>query len=50
MLSEVYRLTARGMRLRDKGLDQLTDAPGLPIADAGWMATSPSPSVAEPPR
>ncbi|WP_437833668.1 hypothetical protein [Sorangium sp. So ce1153] len=32
MLSEVYRLTERGMRLRDKGLDQLTDAPSLPIA------------------
>ncbi|WP_437548888.1 hypothetical protein WME97_01500 [Sorangium sp. So ce367] len=32
MLSEVYRLTERGMRLRDKGLDELTDAPSLPIA------------------
>ncbi|WP_437578301.1 hypothetical protein [Sorangium sp. So ce887] len=40
MLSEVYRLTERGMRLRDKGLDQLTDAPSLPIA--GTEAYSPS--------
>ncbi|WP_129350878.1 hypothetical protein [Sorangium cellulosum] len=40
MLSEVYRLTERGMRLRDKGLDQLTDAPNLPIA--GTEAYSPS--------
>ncbi|WP_437776339.1 hypothetical protein [Sorangium sp. So ce1097] len=40
MLSEVYRLTERGMRLRDKGLEQLTDAPSLPIA--GTEAYSPS--------
>jgi hypothetical protein len=40
MLSEVYRLKERGMRLRDKGLDQLTDAPNLPIA--GTEAYSPS--------
>ncbi|WP_437842634.1 hypothetical protein [Sorangium sp. So ce1153] len=32
MLSKVYRLTERGMQLRDKGLDQLTDAPSLPLA------------------
>ncbi|WP_437304850.1 hypothetical protein [Sorangium sp. So ce388] len=40
MLSEVYRLTERGMRLRDEGLDQLTDAPSLPIA--GTEAYSPA--------
>ncbi|MGK4000640.1 hypothetical protein [Sorangium sp. So ce1024] len=40
MLSEVYRLTERGMRLRENGLDQLTDAPSLPIA--GIEAYSPS--------
>ncbi|WP_437673206.1 hypothetical protein [Sorangium sp. So ce131] len=40
MLSEVYRLTERGMQLRDKGLDHLTDAPRLPIA--GTEAYSPS--------
>lgn len=40
MLSNVYRLTERGMRLRDKGLEQLTDAPSLPIA--GTEAYSPS--------
>lgn len=40
MLSGVYRLTERGIRLRDKGLDQLMDAPSLPIA--GTEAYSPS--------
>jgi hypothetical protein len=40
MLSEVYRLTERGIRLRDKGLDQLSDAPRLPVA--GTEAYSPS--------
>ncbi|WP_438023576.1 hypothetical protein [Sorangium sp. So ce233] len=40
MKSFVYRLTERGVRLRDKGLDQLTDAPSLPIA--GTEAYSPS--------
>ncbi|WP_438023628.1 hypothetical protein [Sorangium sp. So ce233] len=40
MLSKVYRLTERGMRLRDKGLDQLTDAPALPIG--GTEAYAPS--------
>ncbi|WP_437658769.1 hypothetical protein [Sorangium sp. So ce1182] len=32
MLSNVYRLTERGKRLRAHGLDQLRDAPSLPIA------------------
>jgi hypothetical protein len=32
MLSKVYRLTERGLRLRYHGLDQLADAPSLPIA------------------
>lgn len=42
MLSEVYRLTERGMRLRDKGLDQLTDAPSLPIAGTeAYSASAP---------
>ncbi|WP_437622970.1 hypothetical protein [Sorangium sp. So ce1151] len=40
LLSQVYRLIERGMRLRDKGLDQLKDAPSLPIA--GTEAHSPS--------
>ncbi|WP_438040454.1 hypothetical protein [Sorangium sp. So ce128] len=40
MLSQVYRLTERGMRLRDTGLDQLGDAPSLPIA--GTEAYSPA--------
>ncbi|WP_437893418.1 hypothetical protein [Sorangium sp. So ce124] len=42
MLSEVYRLTERGTRLRDKGLDQLTDAPSLPIAGTeAYSASAP---------
>ncbi|WP_437753229.1 hypothetical protein [Sorangium sp. So ce1389] len=42
MLSKVYRLTERGMRLRDKGLDQLTDAPSLPVAGTeAYSASSP---------
>ncbi|XYH95090.1 hypothetical protein ACMHYB_45990 [Sorangium sp. So ce1128] len=40
MLSKVYRLTERGMQLRDRGLEQLTDAPSHPIA--GTEAYSPS--------
>ncbi|WP_437886498.1 hypothetical protein [Sorangium sp. So ce307] len=40
MLSKVYRLTERGMRLRDEGLEQLTDAPILPIAGAEAYAAS----------
>jgi hypothetical protein len=32
MPSDVYRLTEHGMRLRDKGLAQLSDAPRLPVA------------------
>jgi hypothetical protein len=32
MLSSAYRITERGLRLRERGLDQLTDAPPLPIA------------------
>ncbi|XXY14748.1 hypothetical protein WME88_41575 [Sorangium sp. So ce216] len=40
MLSEVYRLTERGLRLRDKGLERLTDAPVLPVA--GTEAYAPS--------
>ncbi|WP_441290244.1 hypothetical protein ACSRUE_06390 [Sorangium sp. KYC3313] len=40
MKSFVYRLTERGIRLRDEGLEQLTDAPGLPVA--GTEAYAPS--------
>ncbi|WP_437655340.1 hypothetical protein [Sorangium sp. So ce1182] len=40
MLSEVYRLTERGVRLRDRGLEHLADAPRLPIA--GTEAYAPS--------
>ncbi len=32
MLSSVYRLSERGMQLREAGLKQLTDAPALPVA------------------
>ncbi len=31
MLSSVYRLTERGRQLREAGLEQLTDAPALPV-------------------
>ncbi|HTN91395.1 MAG TPA: hypothetical protein VL242_47330 [Sorangium sp.] len=42
MLSKVYRLTDRGMRLRDRGLDQLADAPSLPIAGTeAYSASAP---------
>ncbi|WP_437854515.1 hypothetical protein [Sorangium sp. So ce363] len=42
MLSGVYRLTERGMRLRDEGLDQPTDAPSLPIAGTeAYSASAP---------
>ncbi|KYG02156.1 hypothetical protein BE21_55360 [Sorangium cellulosum] len=42
MLSEVYRLTERGMRLRDEGLARLTDAPSLPIAGTeAYSASAP---------
>lgn len=42
LLSKVYRLTERGMRLRDKGIDQLTDAPSLPIAGTeAYSASAP---------
>ncbi|WP_437589948.1 hypothetical protein [Sorangium sp. So ce1000] len=42
MLSSVYRLTERGTRLRDEGLDQLTDAPSLPIAGTeAYSASAP---------
>ncbi len=34
MLSSVYRLTERGMRLRGEGLAQLADAPRLPVGGA----------------
>ncbi|KYF92633.1 hypothetical protein BE17_17375 [Sorangium cellulosum] len=44
MLSKVYRLTERGIQLRDKGLDQLSDAPSLPIAGTEAYAP-PSPWV-----
>jgi hypothetical protein len=40
MLSSVYRLTEAGRRLRDEGLQQLSDAPPLPIA--GIEAYAPS--------
>ncbi|WP_437306027.1 hypothetical protein [Sorangium sp. So ce388] len=40
MKAFAYRLTERGVQLRDKGLEQLTDAPSLPIA--GTEAYSPS--------
>ncbi|WP_437740633.1 DUF1835 domain-containing protein [Sorangium sp. So ce302] len=39
MKSWVYRLTERGAQLRDRGLDQLADAPRLPVA--GTEAYSP---------
>jgi hypothetical protein len=32
MLSSVYRISERGIQLREAGLEQLTDAPTLPIA------------------
>ncbi|WP_437894409.1 DUF1835 domain-containing protein [Sorangium sp. So ce124] len=42
MLSRVYRLTEHGMQLRDTGLDQLTDAPSLPIAGTeAYSASTP---------
>ncbi|WP_437924829.1 hypothetical protein WMF37_38290 [Sorangium sp. So ce291] len=42
MLSEVYRLTERGMRLREQGLEQLTDAPSLPVAGTeAYSASAP---------
>jgi hypothetical protein len=31
-LSHVYRITERGMRLREAGIEQLADAPALPMA------------------
>jgi hypothetical protein len=40
MMSSVYRLTEAGRRLRDEGLQQLSDAPPLPIA--GIEAYAPS--------
>ncbi|WP_437869606.1 hypothetical protein [Sorangium sp. So ce363] len=40
LLSKVYRLTERGIRIRDTGLDHLVDAPSLPIA--GTEAYAPS--------
>lgn len=40
LLSSSYRITARGMRLREIGLEQLSDAPGLPVA--GIEAYAPS--------
>jgi hypothetical protein len=40
MLSRVYRLTERGMRLREKGLDRLADAPGLPMGGIEAYSTS----------
>ncbi|WP_437714715.1 hypothetical protein WMF45_50670 [Sorangium sp. So ce448] len=39
LLSSVYRLTERGMKLRE-GLDRLADAPGLPIAGIEAYSTS----------
>ncbi|WP_437278121.1 DUF1835 domain-containing protein [Sorangium sp. So ce375] len=42
MKSFVYRLTGRGVQLRDKGLDQLTEAPSLPIAGTeAYSASAP---------
>ncbi|WP_437622690.1 hypothetical protein [Sorangium sp. So ce1151] len=42
MKSFAYRLTERAIRLRDKGLDQLTDAPSLPIAGTeAYSASAP---------
>ncbi|WP_437953219.1 hypothetical protein WME98_22895 [Sorangium sp. So ce296] len=42
LLSTVYRLTERGERLRDEGLDELTDAPSLPIAGTeAYSASAP---------
>lgn len=31
MMCSIYRLTQRGMQLREAGLEQLTDAPALPV-------------------
>ncbi|MEZ4308528.1 MAG: DUF1835 domain-containing protein [Polyangiaceae bacterium] len=47
MLSSVYRLTDAGKRLRDGGLQQLTDAPALPIGGIEAYAPSSSWIVAE---
>ncbi|WP_437313706.1 hypothetical protein [Sorangium sp. So ce385] len=42
MLSNVYRLTERGMQIRDKGLVHLTNAPRLPMAGTeAYAASSP---------
>ncbi|MBK8252630.1 MAG: hypothetical protein IPK82_08170 [Polyangiaceae bacterium] len=40
LLSSSYRITAKGVHLRDSGLDKLADAPGLPVAGAEAYATS----------
>jgi hypothetical protein len=42
LLSSVYRLTKRGIRLRDAGLEALADAPSLPMAGIeAYAPTSP---------
>lgn len=42
LLSSSYRITAKGMRLRDGGLDQLADAPGLLVAGIeAYSSTTP---------
>ncbi len=40
MLASVYRLTERGIQLRDAGLTALTDAPPLPIGGTEAYSTS----------
>ncbi|WP_437930246.1 hypothetical protein WMF37_13770 [Sorangium sp. So ce291] len=40
MLSKVYRLTEHGARLRDRGLEQLADAPSLSMAGIEAYSTS----------
>lgn len=40
LLSSSYRITTNGVRLRDSGLDQLADAPGLPVAGVEAYASS----------
>lgn len=41
MLASVYRISERGIRLREAGLEQLTDAPALPIAGTEAYASAP---------
>ncbi|MGK3995451.1 hypothetical protein [Sorangium sp. So ce1024] len=40
MLSKVYRLTEQGMRLQDRGLERLAEAPSLPLAGIEAYSTA----------